>query len=251
MSKQSGLGDNLYVAGYDLSGDIGSLGTIHGGPAPLVVTGIDKSAMERIGGVRDGAMEYVAYFNDSAGQAHPVLSALPTSSITLTYCRGTALGSPAASMIGKQLNYDPTRATDGSLTFNVAEPADGYAIEWGRQGTAGKRTDTAATNGTSVDFGTGSTTFGLQAYLQVFAFTGTDVTIKIQSSSDNGAGDAFSDVTGAAFTAVTAAPGTQRIATANNLTIERYLRVVTTTTGGFTSVTFAVNIIRNDTLVVF
>jgi hypothetical protein len=30
MAKQSGLGDNLYVAGYDLSGDIGSLETISG-----------------------------------------------------------------------------------------------------------------------------------------------------------------------------------------------------------------------------
>jgi hypothetical protein len=51
--------------------------------------------------------------------------------------------------------------------------------------TAAPRTDTTATNGTSYDFGTGSTAFGLQAYLQVLSFTGTSCTIKLQESSDN------------------------------------------------------------------
>ena len=41
----------------------------------------------------------------------------------------------------------------------------------------------------------------------------------------------------------------ERIATANNLTVERYLRVVTS--GTFSSVSFAVVIVRNDTAVVF
>ena len=30
MAKQSGLGDNFYIGGYNLSGDVGSLGSISG-----------------------------------------------------------------------------------------------------------------------------------------------------------------------------------------------------------------------------
>jgi hypothetical protein len=250
MAKQAGLGDNLYVAGYDLSGDVGSLGNIAGGPAALDVTAIDKSAMERIGGVRDGRIEFSAFFNDAAGRAHPRLSSLPTANVIVTYYRGTTLGNPAAALVAKQINYDGNRGDDGSLTFAVEALGNGYGLEWGQSLTAGKRTDTGATNGTGVDFGTGSTNFGLQAYLQVFAFTGTDVTIKLQESSDNGA-DAYADVTGGGFTQVTSGPTSERIATANNLTVERFLRAVTVTTGGFSSLTFAVVAVRNDTAVAF
>ncbi|MFD9256927.1 hypothetical protein [Streptomyces sp. NPDC059538] len=242
MSKQSGLGDALYIAGYDLSGDIGSV-TVGGGPSLLEVTGIDKSAFERIGGVRDGRLDYTAFFNPAVGKAHPRLSALPTGDVILSYFRGTALGGASANLVAKQLNYDGTRADDGAFTFSGQNQGNGYGLEWGTSLTAGKRTDTTATNGTSVDFGTGSTAFGLQAYLHVFAFTGTSVTVKLQESSDNGAGDAWADVVGGGFTAATGVTS-QRIATASNLTVERYLRVVTT--GTFTNAVFAVSVNRNE-----
>lgn len=250
MTKESGLGDNLYVAGYDFSGDISSLGRIGGGPSPLEVTGIDKSAMERIGGLRDGSLEFVSFFNDASGQAHPRLSTLPTTDVIVSYFRGTSVGGPVASLIGKQLNYDGERDDEGNFTFSVEAQANGYGIEWGRSLTAGKKTDTSGSNGTAVDFGTGSTLFGLQAYLHVFAVVGTSVTVKLQESSDN-SGDAYADVTGGGFTAVTAVAGTgsQRIQTSRTQTIERYLRVVTT--GTFSSATFAVAVVRNDTSVVF
>lgn len=245
MSKQSGLGDQLYVAGYNVSGDVGSLGRIGGGPAALEITGIDKSGFERIGGVRDGAIEYDGFFNDAAGQLHPVLSALPTTDVLVTYLRGTTLGNPAASVMAKQIGYDPTRAADGQLTIATRKLANGYGLEWGRTLTAGIRTDSGAANGTGVDFGA-STDFGLQAYLHVFDFTGTDVTIKLQESSDDGSGDAYADVTGGAFTQITGStPLTERIATSASLTVEQWLRVVTVTTGGFSDLDFAVMVVKN------
>jgi hypothetical protein len=252
MTKQNGLGDAFYLSGYDLSGDIGSLSSIHGGPAPLEVTGINKSAFERIGGKRDAGIAFMAFFNDAAGQAHPRLSLLPTADQIGTYCRSTTLGKPAASMVAKQPNYDPTRGTDGSFIFNIGTLANGYGLEWGVQLTAGTRTDdTGATNGTGVDLGSASPgAFGLQAYLHVTAFSGTDATIKIQESSDNGSGDAFADVTGGGFTQITSGPTHQRIAT-GAINVERYLRVVTVTTGGFSSLSFQVMAIRNDTQVLF
>lgn len=240
MAKQSGLGDNLYIDGVDISGDVGSLGQIGGGNSPIDVTGIDKSARERLGGVRDGTIAFSAFFNPTG--AHLALSALPTTDRVLTYCRGTSLGDPAASFVAKQIGYDPTRDDSGSLTIAVSAQANGYGLEWGRQLTAGKRTDTTATNGASIDTAA-SASFGLQAYLHVFAFTGTSVTVKLQDSADN---SAWADVSGAAFAAVSAV-GAQRIAVAG--TVRRYLRAVTT--GTFSNAVFSVNAVKNETTVSF
>lgn len=243
MAKTTGLGDNFYISGYNLSGDINSLGTISTPRSTLDVTGIDKSAYERLLGERDGQLAFTSFFNPAAGQAHPVLSALPTADVVASYFRGTVLGNPAFSLVGKQIDYAPTRGNDGALTVDVSAQANAYGADWGQMLTAGLRTDTAATNGTGVDISTaqlgGATSAALGAfgYLHVTAFAGTSVTVKIQDSADN---STFADVTGLAFTAVTAAPASERIATASNATIRRYVRAVTT--GTFTSVTFAVNL---------
>ncbi|MGQ5576769.1 hypothetical protein [Streptomyces sp. ECR3.8] len=248
--KTSGLGDNLYIGGYDLSGDIQAVGNIGGGPTPLEFTGINKSAYERKGGRLDGRLQTTTYFNpgEEADAAHAVLSVLPRTDVIASYFRGTALGGPSANIVAKQIGYDGNRGDDGSFTFAVEAQSNSYTLEWGRSMTAGLRTDTAATDGDSVDFGTGSTSFGLQAYLHVFAFTGTSVTVKLQQSSDNGAGDAWADVTGGGFAAATAV-GAQRIQTPRDQTVERYLRVVTT--GTFTNAVFAVSVIRNDVEVTY
>jgi len=247
MEKTSGLGDNLYVGGYDLSGDIGSLGKIGGGPAVLDVTGIDKAAMERLGGRRDGSVEWMAFFNPAAAQAHPVLSALPTTDVHVMYCRGTTLANPAAAMIGKQVNYDATRTADAALTFAVSAQANGYGLEWGVLLTAGKRTDTAATNGATVDQTTASTSLGWQAFLQVFAVTGTSVTVTLEDSAD---GASWAPLTGGAFTAVAApGPGTQRLQGGATATVRRYVRA--TTSGTFNPGVFAVAFVRNTTAVAF
>lgn len=242
MSKQNGLGCQLFVSGYDLGDDIQQF-SVASPTATHDVTPITKRAMERIYGQRDGSMNVTAFFNPGTDRAHERFSALPNADQLTTVLIGTTLGNPAVSLLGKQLNYDPTRAQDGMFTFANQSMGSGYGLEWGSQLTAGKRTDAAATNGAGVDLGSASPgAFGLQAYLHVVAFTGTSATIKLQESSDNGAGDAWADVVGGAFTAVTAGPTFERIATAA-INVERYLRVVTT--GTFSNLQFTVMANRN------
>lgn len=247
--KQTGLGDNLYVGGYDLSGDIQAIDTIGGGPAALDVTAIDKSAHERLGGRFDGQISTTAFFNPDTARAHPVLAALSTADVLVTYARGTSLGSPAACTQARQVNYDPTRGSDGSLTMKSQFLADGYGVQWGTQLTAGLRTDTAATSGAAVDLTDVSTDFGASAYLQVTDVQGTDVTVKIQDSADGTTG--WADV-GLSFTALSGSSDhtAERISTSSTTeNIRRYARAVTTTTGGFTSATFSVVLVRNLTAV--
>jgi hypothetical protein len=247
MSKSSGLGDNAYVGGYDLSGDVLSLGKIGGGVAVLDVTPINASAHVRIGGLRDGGIDFVTAFDPAVGQEHPVLAAQATADVQVMYMRGTAIGNAACCEIAKQIDYDPTRGADGMLTSAISTLPNAYGVEWGTQLTAGLRTDTTATTGTAFDF-TASTSFGFQAYLQVTAFTGTDVTVKLQDSADN---STFADLASGAFAQTTAAHTTQRIAVGGTATVRRYVRATTITSGGFTSATFAVVLVKNAVATVF
>lgn len=249
MAKQSGLGDALLIGGNLISGDVSAVGKVSGGPAPGLFTGIDKSAIERQGMLRDGGIDFVTFYNDTAVTgAFAILKVLPLTDTLVTYLRGTALGGQAANCWAKQLNYDPTRGADGSLTLAVSSVANAYGLEWALQLTAGLRTDTVATNGTALDYGAVSTLFGAQAYLHVSSVVGTSVTVAVQDSADN---VTFANVTGLAFTAVTpgAAPSVQRLATGSTATIRRYVRVATT--GTFSSAVFQVSFARNEVSTVF
>ena len=238
MTKRTGLGARLYHNGADLSNDIESIGTIGAPRNTLPATGIDKSAHERMIAHRDGVISAVAFFNPTA--THGLLAALPTGDNVVTAAPiGNALGYPAASMAGKQVNYDPTRAADGALTFAVDQVANGSGLDWGE--VFGEITDTSATNSASIDAGAASTN-GWAAYLHVIAFTGTNCTVTLEGSSDDGAVDTFTSI--GAFTAATGVTA-ERIAGTGAL--ERYVRVATS--GTFTSITFVVNFVRYEAAV--
>jgi hypothetical protein len=244
MAKQNGLGDAFFISGYDLSGDVNALGSVSGTVATLDVTAINKFAHERLGGLRDGSMDFTTVFDNAVASEHVVLSTLPRTDVIASYFITPVLGGAAASLNGKQIDYAPTRANDGMLTSAISIQGNAYGLEWGQQLTAGKRTDVAATLGTSVN-DVAPSSFGFQAYLHVFSFAGTDATVKIQDSADN---STFADLASGAFTQITSTtPQAQRIAVGGTATVRQYVRVSTVTTGGFTSLAFAVSLTRNLT----
>lgn len=239
MTKQSGIGGNLYLGGYDLSGDVGVINAVRDSGNLFEVTGIDKGAVERIPGLADGEISFTAFFNDAALAAHAALKARGSGDKHLTYAVGTTLGKAGAALVGKQVDYAGARGADGSIAFSVqAQSADGEGLRWGQMLTAGKRTDAGATNGGTVDGGAAApTAFGAVLFLHVFAFSGTNVTVKVQDSAN---GTDWLDLSGAAFAQITTAPTSERIALGAAATVRRYLRAITETAGGFSSVQFAV-----------
>ena len=238
-TKVTGLGAQFYIAGFDLSGDVSSLDSLDGSNSPLDVTAINKSAHERLGGKRDGTIEFTTFMDVGAGQEHAALSTLPTADVVATAIPVlAALGAPACSVMAKQVNYDGTRGNDGSLTYKVQCQANGFGLEWGEALTAGLRTDSGATVGAFWDDGA-SSAFGGQAYFQLIAFSGTSVTIDIQHATTSGGTYSSTGLTSAALTT----PGAQRVAVSNVTTINEFLKVVTT--GTFTNAVFAVQFTRN------
>lgn len=241
MTKTTGLGAGLLVAGRDLSGDTQQVDRVAGSFSPLVMTGIDKEAFERDKGQIDGEISMTTFFNPDSAAAHPTLKGLPTTDRVVTYChRKTEVGDRAASILAKQIGYDPTRGQDGSLVFGVQALANGFGLEWGHLLTPGVRADGATpTNGASLDYGAAvaTTLFGLQAYLHVTAIASGSATITIEDSTDD---SIWASV--AVFSAVTA-QGSERIQTARDTQVDRFLRV--TSTGTFTGLSFLVMVKKN------
>lgn len=83
-TKQSGLGDNFYIGGYDLSGDVASLDEITGGPDALEATSIKQSAHARLFGQRSGTFKFTSMFEQTPTIATPAFP-LSTVPVTNTY----------------------------------------------------------------------------------------------------------------------------------------------------------------------
>lgn len=242
MSKKSGLGAYLYVDGVDLSGDIASFSL--GAPSSLLtVPGINKSAQERIYSMFDGTIDYTGYFNDAAGAEFPTMKTKPATDRIACFLLGQTAGNVAAGLVAKQTTYDHTRGNDGSFTHTVKLEGNGYGLDYCQQLTAGAITHASATSSAGVSSDEGAATaFGLSGYCQVISLGSGSPTVKIQSSSDDGGTDPYSDVSGATFGVVAAGAGYHFVTSSLTASIERYLRV--TTTGTFTNLVFLVIVCR-------
>src|SRR5712671_67255 len=135
MVKESALGDALYVAQYDLSGDIGQVNNVNNPRSLLSVDSIQDLAESRTPGRKDGSIGFTSYWNIVAGQAHPVLSALPTTDRIVSYFHGSTVGGAAASMTAKLIDYAPSFGADGSLVVTNSAVANGFGLEWSGGGT--------------------------------------------------------------------------------------------------------------------
>jgi hypothetical protein len=239
MTKQTGLGDQLFISGYDLGANINSLSSLSTPRQTLPGTAITMSAEARMFGLRDGAAEFTSYFDAATDSNHDVLSTLPSTDVHLMYLKGTTLGNASIGLVGKQIDYAGNRGDDGSLLFNVNAQANAFGLDWCKQLTAGKVTHSSATNVTAIDT-TASLSFGFQAYLQVFSLASGTATVTIEDSADN---VSFLPVTSGAFTNVTTRT-TQRIQSSSATgVVRRYVRVATS--GTFSNLVFAVGINKN------
>jgi len=82
MAKSSGLGDNFYAGGYDLSGDVASIDKLSGPLNLLEATGIKQLAEARIPGQRDGMMQFSSYFENTGTTNTPSMPASGTPQVS-------------------------------------------------------------------------------------------------------------------------------------------------------------------------
>lgn len=133
MSKSSGLGwttlsvDNAGGAPVDIRNDITNL-QFATPRAVQDVTGIDKSAMERLLLLADMSISLETVFN--ATGAHTVFSTVPSTSVARTVSIGVGGKTLAAEILFT--DYPVSRSNSGELTSNVPGVlADGSVPTWG------------------------------------------------------------------------------------------------------------------------
>ena len=96
------------------------------------ITGLDKSAIERLGLLKDGQVTLNGVFNDAANLSHAVLKDFETvlagqSGRTVTI----AISGQTLSMEMRFTDYSLTRGDDGSLVWTAtAQLSDGTVPAW-------------------------------------------------------------------------------------------------------------------------
>lgn len=133
MAKQSGMGMSLAVDDASSSAQtISNDATAIKFSTPRDVqdvTGLDKSALERIFLLADFSVEINGVYNTSANKSHAVFSTIPSTSVTRT----VTIGVGGKFLAGEMLltDYALERGDDGGLTFTVPGVlADGTAPSW-------------------------------------------------------------------------------------------------------------------------
>ena len=130
MAKESGLGMTVAI---DDSG--GSARTISGDITNLDfatpreeqdITGLDKSARERLLLLADFTVSVSGVFNDASNQSHDVFKTVPSSSVART----TTLTISGQVLAGELFytDYSLSRGTDGSLTWTAPGALAGGAV---------------------------------------------------------------------------------------------------------------------------
>jgi hypothetical protein len=143
MAKGSGLGDNFYIGGYDLSGDVASVDKISGPLALIEATTVKQFAESRIPGLRDGSMQFTTLFENTGAtttpgfpattvpvpnaNAWPVFVTITGGTLTSVKVNGVQVGTtagtyvvPAGQTISVTYTVAPTWAWAGVLTEHNA-----------------------------------------------------------------------------------------------------------------------------------
>lgn len=135
MAKQSGLAwttlsvDDSSPSLQDIKNDVTNfqMATPRG---VQDVTGVDKSAFERILLLADFSITLNGVFNPSSNKSHAVFRTVPSTSVVRTVSLAIASQTLAPECIAT--DYSLTRAQDGSFVWTVPLVlADGAAPTWG------------------------------------------------------------------------------------------------------------------------
>ena len=135
MAKQTGLGDYVAVDDSggtvrDISNDIGDYG-VNIAQELVTVTGLDKSAQERITGMSDGDVTLNGFFNAASNKSHDVFKTRTGTRTVDIRIGGNSSSNPKVSMEMQIASYALTRGSDGSLTWSVTlNLADGTVPTW-------------------------------------------------------------------------------------------------------------------------
>lgn len=124
MAKVSGLTTTVTIAGNDVSNDIDSI-TLDTPYGVQDITGLDKSAMERLLLRADATGTINGVFNTAASHAHATFKTPGSKTFVIAYPGATATFTAVTE------NYAVNLGADGSLKWSVKYSlSSGTAVAW-------------------------------------------------------------------------------------------------------------------------
>tara|TARA_B100000745_G_scaffold297818_1_gene245329 strand:+ start:226 stop:645 length:420 start_codon:yes stop_codon:yes gene_type:complete len=135
MAKISGVAsyvaiDNSAGSLQDISNDLSSVDN-SSSQNLLDVTGMDKSAVEKIIGLRDNSLSLSGYYNNAANMSNQVLSSMSGNRSVVISLGGNTTGNPRFRGEFLISSYNVNVADDRGVTFSCTmELQDGVAGAW-------------------------------------------------------------------------------------------------------------------------
>jgi len=212
----------LNASDPDQSHDLGDTST-YKNESKTFISGLSEGSIA-LGGIWDPTADVALQAMVQSAAGEPWAVALDGFAVgnKVRVCKARNTKYAAASPVGDVVTYVVTVDADGGIDIGTALQ-DSIAAETGAASAAG--TDHSAL-----------TANGGVAQIHMIAFTGTDITVKVQHSTTDAS---YIDL--ATFTALTAV-GSEQVTVAEGTTVNRWLRA--TWTGTFSSATFAVTFAR-------
>jgi len=235
MAFIAGYNTKIYVSGYDLSGFFNNYDL--GANVDLAdVTTFCKTQRVRKPTIADGSVSLSGFSDNAAGGATNVINASiqQENKVYMVYPAGDTIGNYGHAAAVDVDSISQNAPFDGITTYDVtAQSNNGLDFIISLHDLSA---ETSAGSATSHDHGAVPDRSTGAGYLQVSAFTGTNIDIIIEESTTNAfAGE---ETTLLSFTSVTTANTAERAAFTT--TPDRYLRA--TWTGTFTTATFNVGV---------
>lgn len=204
MSKQPANNTRVFLDEFDFSGELTGINLRLTQETP-VSAGFSSTGPRRVVGNYDHEHSFLGMFEgDDDGydeQIHAILGDAGDHYLTQTF--GAAVEGDVAYDAVVTVNEQPRSALiAGVVLLNFNAVGTGRIT---RGVILGSKTSTGAEDLTGQN--TGTTTGTVDTYTVVFrvlAFTGTNITITVEQSSDNGSGDAYAAVSGLTSGALTA-----------------------------------------------
>lgn len=202
MAKLPNVATRVYLDEFDLSGDLNAF-TLNINQETPVCTAFSDTGPRRLVGSHDydagyiGFLEPVTLLYDQQifdllgdGADHYIASHPGANAEGSVVYEGTyrLAGEPRSAELGGvvMLNFDV--AASAGLVRGIV---------------LGNSVETGAGQSDGIEQGATTSPEEYQVVFRLIAFTGTDITIKVQGSSDNGGGDAYADVSGLTSGALT------------------------------------------------
>lgn len=234
MAKGAAAAARVYFDHVNISGDINSTSVKFDVERPIV-TCLSDTGPRRLTGNFDHSGSHLGFL-DTADDAYDedMFTALLDADVThyLTQCFvGTTVANPAYVRQVKISGQPRSGGIGGAQLLNLDEVGAGYAIRGSILGSGAASNG----NGTGQNLGATSANTRFGVLFLVTAFDGTNITLKLQESSDDGGGDAYADITDLTSGALTAVG---RVFASTVAATEAYKRLVTA--GTYTSATILV-----------